>query len=290
MINWEQIATLVVSAAAGGAINAVAGGGTLLTFPALLWAGQRAIAANATSTVALLPGIVSSFWGYRREVASLRRVVLLLTIPSLLGGIVGAVLLLNTDPNTFDAIVPYLILLATGIFIVQEPLSRWQKRLGQKEVANIEVFHTDESHAEATEKETPEKETIEKSFGHSATPTRIALVVISQLAIGVYGGYFGAGIGILMLAAYAMLGFTNIHQANAVKVINSGCINCIAAVLFIIKGLVDWRLAGVMAIGAIFGGYAGAGIAQRLGQRNVRRLIITIGLVLAASLLLKQYL
>jgi len=285
MINWEQIATLVVSAAAGGAINAVAGGGTLLTFPALLWAGQRAIAANATSTVALLPGIFSSFWGYRREVASLRRVVLLLTIPSLLGGIVGAVLLLNTDPNTFDAIVPYLILLATGIFIVQEPLSRWQKRLGQKEVANIEVFHTDESHAETTEKEANEK-----SFGHSATPTRIVLVVISQLAIGVYGGYFGAGIGILMLAAYAMFGFTNIHQANAVKVINSGSINCIAAVLFIFKGLVDWRLAGIMAIGAIFGGYAGAGIAQRIGQRNVRRLIIAIGLGLAASLLFKQYL
>ena len=259
----------------------MAGGGTLLTFPALLWAGQRAIAANATSTVALLPGIFSSCWGYRQEISGLRREILLLTIPSLLGGIVGAFLLLNTDPNTFDVIVPYLILLATGLFIVQEPLSRWQKRLGQKKgIVNKEVFHIEETHAVATE----------KSFGHSATPKRIVVVVISQLAIGVYGGYFGAGIGILMLAAYAMLGFTNIHQANAVKAINSGSINLIAAVLFIYKGLVDWRLAGVMAIGAVIGGYAGAGIAQRLGQRNVRRLIIAIGLGLAASLLLKQYL
>jgi uncharacterized membrane protein YfcA len=272
--TWEQTATLVFSAAVGGAVNAVAGGGTLLTFPALIWAGQTSLAANATSTVALLPGAFSSFWGYRSEIGNLRQQFFLLIIPSLIGGIAGAVLLTKTDASTFDLIVPYLILLATTIFIVQEPLARLQRRIMGHDLKDPGDKKSD----------LPESQR-----HHRSTSVRFALVFLAQLAIGVYGGYFGAGIGILMLAAYTMLGITNIHQANVVKVINGGSINCVASILFIWHGLVDWRLAGVMAGGALLGGYSGAGIARRIGQRNVRRLVVCIGIALAVSLLAKQY-
>ena len=168
--------------------------------------------------------------------------------------------------------MPYLILLATGLFIVQEPLARWQRRHGN-------------CRAKAAQPK-PEPAAA-AAFGHAATPLRWVAVLLSQFLIGVYGGYFGAGIGILMLAAYGILGFSNIHQANAIKNLNAMFINGIAAAIFIYKGLINWPIALVMAAGAIFGGYAGAGTARRLGQKNVRRLVIFIGLALAAKMLLK---
>ena len=263
-IRWSS-ASLFVAAVLGGAVNSVAGGGTLLTFPALLWGGQLEIVANATSTVALWPGALSSFWGYRKELDSGRGEVLALSIPSFLGGVVGAVLLLNTDKSTFAAVVPYLILLATLLFIVQEPLSRWMRQrasLNQPEPA------------------------VSPSKGR--TPLRWALVLAFQFLVGIYGGYFGAGIGILMLAAFGLLGFTNIHHMNALKNLNAMFINGIAAILFVAKGLVDWRLAAIMAVGAIVGGYAGAGTARRIGQKNVRRVVILIGIILTISLLVRR--
>ncbi len=269
---WHYLFILFCTAVLAGAINAVAGGGTLLTFPAVIMVGRPAIIANATNTVALWPGAVSSLWGYRAELGYHRREVLFLSVPSFLGGVVGAWLLVSTDESTFDILVPYLIFLATGLFIVQEPLARWQRRRaeppGDGEQANAEA-------ATAI------------AFGHGATPLRWAGVLLSQFLIGVYGGYFGAGIGILMLAAYGILGFSNIHQANAIKNLNSMFINGIAAAIFIYRGLIDWPIACLMAIGAIFGGYAGAGAARRLGQKNVRRLVIFIGLALATKMLLK---
>jgi uncharacterized protein len=257
------------AAALGGAVNSVAGGGTLLTFPALLWAlrwtqGAERIA-NATSTVALWPGALSSLWGYRSEFRSGMGEILALSVPSFLGGLLGATLLLVTSNETFAAIVPYLILLATLLFMVQEPLSRWQRR-----------------------RETAAQETRPRTL-----PRWIAVLAF-QFLVGLYGGYFGAGIGILMLAAFGFLGFTNIHHMNALKNLNAMFINGIAAVLFIVKSqlspepLVDWRLALLMAAGAILGGYAGAGTARRIGQKNVRRLVILIGLSLATSLLVRR--
>ena len=262
-MEWFHYVVLFVVAMAGGAVNAVAGGGTLLTFPALLWAHQLEIFANATSTVALWPGALSSFWNYRSELGSSRRQLILLGAPSFAGGVLGAVLLLNTANATFAALVPWLILLATGLFIVQEPLGRWQRRRSEHAVGPV-------------------------SLGESASAGRWAAVMAFQFLVGVYGGYFGAGIGILMLAAFGFLGFANIHQANAIKNLNAMVINGIAAALFIVKGLVDWRLALLMAVGSVFGGYFGAGTARRMGQKNVRRLVILIGLGLAASLLLHR--
>lgn len=256
---------LFVTAATGGAVNSVAGGGTLLTFPALLWVTGNSVLANATSTVALWPGALSSFWGYRRELASNRREILLLSVPSFLGGILGAVLLMGTRPEIFDYLVPWLILTATLLFIAQEPLSRWQRSRSDTTEGPVQPVA-------------------------STSGRRWAGVLAFQFLVGVYGGYFGAGIGILMLAAFGLLGLTNIHHMNALKNLNGMFINGIAAALFIADGLVDWRLALLMAIGAIVGGYAGAGGAQRIGQKNVRRLIVAIGFSLSAWLLARQFL
>jgi uncharacterized membrane protein YfcA len=282
---WYQLLFLFCVAVAGGAVNAVAGGGTLLTFPALIFLGQGAIIANATNTVALWPGALSSFWGYRAELGYHRREVLLLSVPSFLGGVLGAWLLVITDPSAFDILVPYLILLATGLFIVQEPLARWQRRRAGP--ANTLAPGYPLGAAPGERAESCSAEPAVAAFGHAATPLRWTVVLLSQFLIGVYGGYFGAGIGILMLAAYGILGFSNIHQANAIKNLNAMFINGIAAAIFISQRLINWPIALLMAAGAIFGGYAGAGAARRLGQKNVRRLVIFIGLALAAKMLLK---
>jgi uncharacterized protein len=263
--DWLNYSLLFGAAVLGGAVNAVAGGGTLLTFPALLWIGQPARWANATSTVALWPGALSSLWGYRSEFRSGLGEIAALSVPSLAGGVVGAVLLLCTSNAAFAAVVPYLILLATLLFIVQEPLSRWQRRRAEQAAMGAGL---------------PSQP--------SRSWSRWAAVLAFQFLVGAYGGYFGAGIGILMLAAFGFLGFTNIHHANALKNLNAMFINGIAAVLFVAKGLVGWKLAILMAAGAIVGGYAGAGAARRIGQKNVRRLVILIGFTLAIGLLVRQ--
>lgn len=272
-MDWYQYLVLFLVAALGGAVNSVAGGGTLLTFPALLWIGRLAeIIANATSTVALWPGQLGSLWGYRKELGPSHKAVAFLAVPSFLGGLIGAALLLKTSNETFRVLVPYLILGATLLFMAQEPLARWQRRRAERAAAgqrggSVEI--PPGTHIAAW------------------SALRWAVVMLFQLLVAVYGGYFGAGIGILMLAALGFLGFTNIHRMNAIKNINGMCINAVAAVMFIVNGLVDWRLASLMAAGAILGGYAGAGTAQRIGQKNVRRIVVLIGFSLTISLLLR---
>jgi uncharacterized membrane protein YfcA len=261
-MDWLHYVVLFVAAVLAGMVNAVAGGGTLLTFPALTWALGNSIVANATSTVAIWPGALSSFWGYRSELGSSRRELLLLATPSLLGGVAGAFLLLRTSQHTFDELIPYLILAATLLFILQEPLARWQRRRAAA--------------ADPSSQDHPRT-----SLG------RWIVVLTFQLLVGIYGGYFGAGIGILMLAAFGFLGFTNIHHMNALKNLNGMCINGVAAVMFIYKGLVDWRLALFMAVGALLGGYAGADTARRLGQKTVRWIVIFIGFALSISFFLR---
>ena len=271
-MEWHQYLILFFVAAVGGAVNSVAGGGTLLTFPALLWVGKLTeVMANATSTVALWPGQLGSLWGYRKELGPSHLAVALLAVPSFLGGLIGAALLLRTGNETFRAIVPYLILGATLLFTAQEPLARWQRRRAERHVGEPNALGGN---------------------AHGSPPAawsafRWAVVMLFQFLVAIYGGYFGAGIGILMLAALGFLGFTNIHRMNAIKNINGMCINVVAAVMFIVNGLVDWRLASLMAAGAIFGGYAGAGAAQRLGQKNVRRIVVFVGISLTISLLVR---
>jgi uncharacterized protein len=241
------IAVVLISVIAG-AMNAVAGGGTLLTFPALIGLGIPPLTANATSTVALWPGSASSFWGYRRELAGAKRWAMGFALPSFLGGAVGAGLLLATDEKTFSDLVPWLVLGATVLFMGQGPLGTWLRRRS----------------APAT------------SDGTDQFPQPQLLVF--QFLIGIYGGYFGAGAGILMLAALGLMGLTNIHRMNGLKNWGGLCMNAIAAVTFAFSGLVNWPVALSMAVGAISGGYLGSKTAQRVSQQTVRTIVTMIGL------------
>jgi len=251
-VNLWQVAVIAAAAFAAGLINSIAGGGTLVSFPALLWVGRDAVLANATSTVALWPASLAGVYGFRRELKGGARTFLLFGAPSLAGGILGAALLLRTPSETFERIVPFLILFATVLLAAQEPISR---RLRGEE-------------------------------GEPHEPTRAWWVgaAVFQFAVGVYGGYFGAGIGILMLAALGLLGFTDIHRMNALKNLLAICINGVAAAYFIFSGAVIWSDVLVMTFAAIAGGYSGARLAYRLGRRFVRLTVIFIGLIMSVSL------
>jgi uncharacterized membrane protein YfcA len=255
-VCFAQVHQLLVfgSAFGAGMINSVAGGGTLLSFPTLIWLGVPSVAANATSTVALWPGTVGSVWGYRRELRHADRSLYALSVPSLVGGLVGAILLTRTPTELFDRLVPLLIFFATCLLAFQEVI---QRRF------DLSAIHT------------------------SARSPWLSWAMLFQAGVGLYGGYFGAGIGILMLAALSLMGHTDIHRMNAVKNVLAVCINGIAAAYFVVSGLVIWQDAAVMAAGAIIGGVGGAGLARRMGRDVVRRIIIVIGFGMALALLVK---
>ncbi len=241
------------AACAGGAINSVAGGGTLLTVPTLIWLGVPAINANATSTVALWPGSLSGAYGFRREMGQADRRVYALIVPSLIGGLAGAMLLRRTPPDTFERLIPALILFATFLFMVQEPL---QRRF------NLTAMHQARSHW-------------------------LSCTMLFQLIVGVYGGYFGAGIGIMMLAALSQMGHTDIHQMNGLKNLLAVAINGIAMVYLMFTDLIRWDDALLMAVGAIVGALIGAGTARRVGRAAVRHTVVVVGLVMALSMFLR---
>lgn len=251
-----QAILLFGAAVMAGMINSVAGGGTLVTFPALVWAGRPEIIANATSTFALVPGTWSSAYGYRGEMLNAPRKFLYLLIPSAAGGIVGAVLLKRTPSAIFAALVPFLILFATILFMVQETVQRWLR-----------------SGASAQQE---------------ATTGWLIGAGFYQFLVAIYGGYFGAGIGILMLAVLGIMGLSDIHQMNGLKNIFGSMINGIAAVYFVFAGMIDWPFAVLMAAGSIIGGYGASGIARKIGQKAVRRIVIVIGFAMAISLLFKR--
>jgi uncharacterized membrane protein YfcA len=254
-VNLWQETVIAGAAFAAGLINSIAGGGTLVSFPALLWTGRDPVMANATSTVALWPASLAGVYGFRRDLKGGARLFLLFGAPSLVGGVLGAVLLLWTPPETFARLVPFLILFATLLLAVQEPLSRRLR-------------------GEDDEPRTP---------SHAWW----AGALVFQFCVGVYGGYFGAGIGILMLAALGLLGFTDIHRMNALKNLLAICINGIAAAYFIASGKVYWTDVLVMSFAAVAGGYSGARLAYRLGRRFVRLAVIVLGLVMSVSLFFK---
>ena len=239
----------------GGVINAVAAGGTLLTFPTLIWLGLNYVTANATSTVAVWPFVLGGVFGYRRELRTVERRLLYLVIPSVLGGLGGAILLRSTPSSVFDRLVPYLILFATLLFMAQEAVQR-----------RLKLAHPGTHHSAKW----------------------LAGAMVFQLAVALYGGYFGGGMGILMLAALSVLGMTDIYQMSGMKNILAGSINAVAAIYFIAEKMVYWPDVGVMALGSIAGGYFGAGVARRMGAKAVRRVVIAVGFGMALSLFIKH--
>jgi uncharacterized protein len=231
---------------AGGAINSVAGGGTLMTFPALL-AVVSPVVANATSTLALVPAGVGSAWAYRNELRSLSGMLKLLWLPSLLGGLTGS-LLVTRFPDQFEGAIPWLLLAASLLMLLQKHIARF---VG----ANI----------------------------HGAPTKRTMIgVTIFQFFVGVYGGYFGAGIGILMLSSLELMGIHDIHELNALKVVLAFVMNFVTLMVFIVEGVVNWRYGILMAICSIVGGYFGARMAKRTPKNIVRGIVVAIGFGISA--------
>src|SRR6266550_3792448 len=246
-MSLPNMLMMIAAAFAAGVINSIAGGGTLITFPVLLWLGLDPKVANATSTVALWPGLFGGLFGYRRELENSSAILLRLGITSVIGGAIGAWLLIWTPSPTFARLVPFLILFATLLFMAQGTINR-RLRL-QPIIAEPK-------------------------------PLWWLGAMVFQFFSAIYGGYFGAGNGILMLAAMGLLGLHELHRANGIKNFLGICINSIAVLSFSLKHLVVWPDALLMAVGALLGGYAGAKIAVRVGQAWVRKGIVLIGLII----------
>ncbi len=246
----EALALCAIGAAAG-AVNAVAGGGTLLTFPALIFFGTTAIVANATNTLALFLGTAGSIFSFRRQLAVVKPWLIRFVPVSILGGWLGSVLLTRTSERVFAQLVPFLLLFATVVFIAQGVFRRFAA---------------------------PEHPHRRMVWG----------AIVFQFGVAVYGGYFGAGIGILMLASLGFLGLGDLHEINALKNVLAGVINFTAAVWFVASGLIDWPRAAIVTVGAVGGYFLGAHYSQRLPQKLVRHAITAAGLAISAVMFWRQ--
>lgn len=246
-----RLLAVLLAGFGGGAINAVAGGGTNLTFPTLLWLGIAPVEANVTSAVALWPGGISGAWGFREKLAAIRRVWLWLMAPSVVGGVLGAWLLIHTPQTTFRSIAPFLIL-ASSILIAAQP---WMRRL-----LNLEA---------------------------GGSRASFAAALVAQLVIATYGGYFGSGVGLMMLVALGLSGVHAIHQANALKNLFGVLLKGMAIGYFIVAGSVVWIAALIMAAGALAGGYAGARLAQRIPESPMRWSIAVFGIVVSLLMIFR---
>jgi uncharacterized protein len=272
----DDYVILCLAAVLAGAINAIAGGGTLLTFPVLFAAlgssGAAAVVANATSTVALVPGAVAALAGYRYEIRQERRFAMLLIGPSLVGGLVGSLLLVLMPGEAFKAAVPWLILTAALLFALQPHIARWTgitpRSPGGSGVGG---------------------EGATARHAASGSPGLLAGAIAFQFLVAIYGGYFGAGIGILMLSALAIMGMEDIHRMNAVKVLLNLMINGISVMVFVASGKVYWPYAAAMAVSSSIGGYVAAHTAKRANKTVVRSIIVVIGFALAAYYFYREF-
>jgi hypothetical protein len=254
MFPLTHILLAIAAAFFAGAINSIAGGGTLVTFPTLMFLGLPAVTANATSTVAIWPGSLGSMWGFRHEIRRIPLRMKLLAIPSVLGGLAGAWLLRSTPAGVFEKLVPYLILFATLLFTIQAPVQkRLQSILTQGKRGGLWV----------------------------------AGAFIAQLGVGVYGGYFGAGMSIMMLTALAFMGMEDILEMSALTSFLSFCTNGVASGLFIAAHMVVWPYVLVMMVSALLGGWTAARIAKQVKKTTVRRFVIGVGVTIGIVLLIR---
>ncbi|MDQ6933140.1 MAG: sulfite exporter TauE/SafE family protein [Candidatus Eremiobacteraeota bacterium] len=243
-------AALFAAAMFAGALNSVAGGGSFIAFPALLLLGVPPIVANATNNAALWLGSVASARGYRREIAAHRHLLLRVAVVSIGGGVLGALLLLRTPVHVFTALVPYLLLVATAVFAVSPYLAK----------------------------------------PHSGSARHHTYwQLIAQFFVSIYGGYFGAGMSILILAILAFSGLPSLNAMNGVKNVLALCINGVALIPFFIAGIVWWPQATLMAAGAIIGGYLGARIGRRIPAQHLRRFVIAVGAIMTIYFFVKTY-
>jgi uncharacterized protein len=254
-LTWHTILFLFAAGALGGALNAVAGGGSFIAFPALLFSGVAPVAANATNTVALWAGTAASSGAYRKRLQVSRRILVPLLIAGVAGGILGALLLLKTPAHTFMRVLPWLMLAAVLLFIAGERVARLRP----------------------------------DGLGRSASNLGVALACVFELLVAVYGGYFGGGLGIMNLAMLALLGMTDIHAMNALKVVLGALVNGVAVVTFVAAGAIVWPHAAVTTAGAVLGGFFAAHYALRLPKSWVRAFVILVGLAMTAYFFVDAY-
>ncbi|MEB2313192.1 MAG: sulfite exporter TauE/SafE family protein [Sorangiineae bacterium] len=244
-----RLILLALAAALAGAINAVAGGGSLISFPAALAAGLPPVVAKATNTVALVPGSLAATWAYRGELSGHARLALGLTVPGLGGAVLGAAILVGAPPRAFELLIPALALGATLLLAAKDAL--WRSA---------------------------------KASAAPPSATRVVMVGAGLFAASVYGGYFGAGLGILALSLLMMVKPLGIHELNAMKSLIVGGINGAAAIYFFIRGVVDLPAALAMLVGSVLGGFASATLARRASPRVIRRLVVAVGVVVSVAL------
>lgn len=254
-----EVVIIFVAAMLAGALNSVAGGGSFLSYPALVFSGVPLINANTTSTIALWPGTVASVGAYRKEIAAERAGIWPLLVASLIGGTIGAIILLQTPQNTFAKLLPFLLLLATLLFAFSKRINTYVRGA------------------------------VSTSRTASQSTVRIGVIFL-QFIIAVYGGFFGGGIGIMMLAAFGLLGMDNIHRMNGIKTLMATVINGVAVLAFVLAGTIYWPQALIMVVGAIIGGYSGATYAQRINPQRVRQFVIMVGFVMTVIFFVRTYL
>lgn len=265
MLGWEvwwHPVVAFLAAFAAGAANAVAGAGTVISFPALVWLGLPPVVANATNAVGLWPGSASAAWSYR---AAIRRVASrwhLLVVPSLVGGAAGAWMLVRLPPTWFEVAAPFLVVGAAALVAVEPTLRRWVRWRGPVEEA--------------------EPSTSGRGRGRWALVGGGALLLIA-----LYGGYFGAGIGILTLGSLSLLGLHDLHRANGLKNLLALAMKAAAVVLFAWRGMVVWHAAVLMAVGSLLGGYAAGRLIQRVEGGTLRWVVVVVGVVMGALMLLR---
>lgn len=251
--SWWHAAIALGAGLLAGAVNAVAGGGTNISFPVLLWLGLPPISANATSATALWPGLMSAAWGFAPEIRSSPRRWFWLAIPSLAGGAIGAFLLVRTPSAVFRSIAPWLVI-GSSVLMAAEPVLVKRFTTLQRE---------------------------KRGAGW------LTLALGVQLLIATYGGYFGAGLGILILTALGLLGLRDIHAANGMKNIYSVAIKGVAVIYFVVVAEVVWHAAITMAIGAMAGGYLAARIGRKLKQGTMRWMAVAIGVAIGVAMLVR---
>ena len=254
---WQYL-LIFVSALLAGGLNGIAGGGSFILFPVLMFVGIPPIAANATNSIALLPGTLASAGAYRREFSQDKRSLIQICGLGLIGGLAGAILLLKTPPEVFLRILPYLLLTATLAFAFSNQLRAW-----------VEAQQSQFSRFKALQS---------------------GLVTLLQLVVAIYGGFFGGGMGILFLATFALMGMSNIHRMNAYKTLLTSCINAIAVIPFVLAGVILWKEGAIAAIGAVIGGYISAFYAQKIAPILIRRFVIGIGSVMTLYFFVESWL
>lgn len=254
-MNLHNAIFLFFAGALGGAINAVAGGGSFVSFPALLFTGVPPVPANATNTLALWMGTTASGGAYREKLSIPRRVMIPLVVTSAIGGLAGAFLLIKTPAQTFLHVLPWLLFGATLLFAFGKHLT------GR----------------------------ISAGISHEASNAAVAVASVYETAVAVYGGYFGGGVGIMNLAMLSALGMTDIHAMNKLKVMLGGVINGVATITFVVTGMIVWPQAMVMTAGSILGGYSSAHYAQKLPQAWVKWFVILVGTAMTIYFFIRAY-